>query len=78
MKPAFAKKTLEDGLKRIKCTTDMNALNECDVVIESIVENLDIKKKALGDLGKVMRPGTIVGSNTSSLSITELVCDVRV
>jgi 3-hydroxyacyl-CoA dehydrogenase len=72
MKPAFAKKTLEDGLKRIKCTTDMNALNECDVVIESIVENLDIKKKALGDLGKVMRPGTIVGSNTSSLSITEL------
>lgn len=72
MKPSFAEKTLKDGMKRIKTTTDINALKECDVVVESIVENVDIKKKVFNQLGNILQPGAILGSNTSSLSITEL------
>lgn len=72
MKPAFAEKTLKDGMKRIKTTTDINALKECDVVVESIVENLDIKKKVFEQLSNIMAPGSVLGSNTSSFSITEL------
>lgn len=74
MKPSFAEKTLKDGMKRIKTTTDINALKECDVVVESIVENVEIKKKVFGQLSNILSPGAIVGSNTSSLSISELVC----
>eukprot|EP00997_Jenningsia_sp_PLL12_P005934 NODE_2477_length_919_cov_96.335632_g2033_i0.p1 GENE.NODE_2477_length_919_cov_96.335632_g2033_i0~~NODE_2477_length_919_cov_96.335632_g2033_i0.p1 ORF type:complete len:237 (+),score=90.83 NODE_2477_length_919_cov_96.335632_g2033_i0:2-712(+) len=72
MKPAAARKILKEGLDRIKTTTDMNALQECDIVVESIVENIDIKRKVLGELGNIMRPGTVLGSNTSSLSITDM------
>jgi len=72
MKPSFAEKTLKDGMKRIKTTTDINALKECDVVVESIVENVEIKKKVFGQLSNILQPGAILGSNTSSLSITEL------
>lgn len=72
MKPSFAEKTLKDGMKRIKCTTDINALKDCDVVVESVVENMDVKKKVFEQLGNIMSPGAILGSNTSSFSINEL------
>lgn len=72
MKPSFAERTLKDGMKRIKTTTDINALKECDVVVESIVENMDIKKKVFNQLGGLLSPNAILGSNTSSFSITEL------
>lgn len=57
---------------RIKGTTDLKALADCDLVIEAIVENLDEKKKLFAELGKICKPTTIFASNTSSFPIIEM------
>ena len=53
-------------------TVDMKDLADVDFVIESVVENLDIKKQVYSELGKILRPEVIVATNTSSLPITEI------
>eukprot|EP00127_Corallochytrium_limacisporum_P001897 Clim_evm52s88 gene=Clim_evmTU52s88 len=56
-------------------TTNTNAedaIKGCDLLVEAIVENIDIKKKVFGSLDKVADPHTIFASNTSSLSIDEM------
>lgn len=57
---------------RLKGTTKLEDLADCDIIIEAIVENIDIKKEAYGILDKVCRKDAIFASNTSSLTITEL------
>jgi 3-hydroxybutyryl-CoA dehydrogenase len=59
-------------LSRLSGTTDFAAVKDCDLVIEAIVENLDEKVAAYTALEAVVKPSTIVVSNTSSLCITEL------
>src|ERR1051325_4698226 len=53
-------------------TTTFDQLGDCDLVIEAIVENLDEKKQTYAALERMVKPHTIVVSNTSSLCITEL------
>lgn len=53
-------------------TTDKNVLSDNDVIIEAIVENMDIKKKVFAELDAFCEEKTIIASNTSGLSITEL------
>ena len=74
MKPAAAEKTLKNSLARIQMTTDLNQLKKCEIVIESVVENMDIKKSLYSQLEKILDKETIMGTNTSSYSITDLVC----
>lgn len=62
----------EAVLSRISGTTDMNMAEDCDLIIEAAVENMDIKKQIFGELDKICKEGTILASNTSSLSITEI------
>lgn len=57
---------------RITGTTDLNLAANCDLVVEAAVENMDIKKKIFGELDQICKPETILASNTSSLSITEV------
>ena len=57
---------------RLKGTTRLEDLADCDIIVEAIVENIDIKKEAYGTLDKVCRKDAIFSSNTSSLTITEL------
>lgn len=57
---------------RLKGTTKLEDLADCDIIIEAIVENIDIKKEAYGTLDKVCKKDAIFSSNTSSLTITEL------
>jgi 3-hydroxybutyryl-CoA dehydrogenase len=57
---------------RIKGTTDVNDMNDCDLVIEAAVENLDLKKKIFGDMDKICPDRTILATNTSCLSITDM------
>lgn len=57
---------------RITGTTDLNLAANCDLVVEAAVENMDIKKKIFGELDEICKPETILASNTSSLSITEV------
>lgn len=53
-------------------TANMQDLAEVDFVIETVVENMDIKKQVYAQLGAVLKPEIIVATNTSSLSITEI------
>lgn len=52
--------------------TDLQGFSECDVVIEAIVEKIEIKKKVFGQLDSICPAHTILASNTSALSITEI------
>lgn len=59
-------------LSRITGTTDLDDLRDCDLVIEAIIENLDLKKELFGSLDRITRSEVILASNTSSVSITAL------
>ena len=54
---------------------DMEKLKDCDWIIEVIVENMDIKKKVFKNVEANWTPGAIVSSNTSGLSINEMVSE---
>ncbi|MEL7597303.1 MAG: 3-hydroxyacyl-CoA dehydrogenase NAD-binding domain-containing protein, partial [Clostridiaceae bacterium] len=62
----------EEILIRLTGTVDLNMAADCDLVIEAAIENMEIKKQIFGDLDKICKPETILASNTSSLSITEI------
>ena len=59
-------------LTRLTGTVDLNAAADCDLVVEAAVEIMDIKKQIFKDLDGICKPETILASNTSSLSITEV------
>jgi 3-hydroxybutyryl-CoA dehydrogenase len=63
---------MEEVLSRITGTIDMNLAEDCDLVVEAAVENMEIKKKIFAELDTICKPETILSSNTSSLSITEV------
>lgn len=54
----------------ISYNSDLKALSDCDLVIEAIIENLDIKKKLFAELENIVSNNCVLASNTSSLSIT--------
>ena len=60
------------ALGRIKTSTDMSAMKDCDLLIEAATENVDIKLKLFAQIEAVAKPGAIIASNTSSISITKL------
>jgi 3-hydroxybutyryl-CoA dehydrogenase len=57
---------------RLSGTTSFNELADCDIIIEAIIENLDEKRSTYRQLDQLCKPETIFASNTSSLSITEM------
>jgi 3-hydroxybutyryl-CoA dehydrogenase len=57
---------------RLKGTTKFEDLADCDIIIEAIIENLETKRDTYSQLDKLCKPETIFASNTSSLSITEM------
>ena len=59
-------------LERINYTTDMNELADVDLVIEAVPEHLDLKRSIFTELDKICGPETILATNTSSLSVTEI------
>jgi len=63
---------MEEILSRITGTTDMSLAADCDLVVEAAIENMEIKKQIFAELDKLCKPETILSSNTSSLSITEV------
>jgi 3-hydroxybutyryl-CoA dehydrogenase len=60
------------ALSRIVATTKMSALVETDFVIEAVIENLETKSKVFQAADAITRPGVILASNTSSISITKI------
>jgi 3-hydroxybutyryl-CoA dehydrogenase len=59
-------------LSRIQPTTEVSALAAADFAIEAVPEQLDLKLRVLKDVDAVLKPGVILASNTSSISITQL------
>ncbi len=57
---------------RLSGTTSFAELADCDIIIEAIIENLDEKRSTYKQLDELCKPETIFASNTSSLSITEM------
>jgi 3-hydroxybutyryl-CoA dehydrogenase len=60
------------AIGKIRTTTDLSGLADCDLVIEAATENMDLKLGLFEEIAKVSRPETIIASNTSSLSLTKL------
>lgn len=59
-------------LGNISGTANLSDIADVDFVIETVVENMDIKKDVYAKLGEILKPEVIVATNTSSLSITEI------
>lgn len=59
-------------IEKVNITHDIESLDDADFYIEAVAENMEIKKKVLSSLDKVLPIDAIVASNTSSVSITEL------
>jgi 3-hydroxybutyryl-CoA dehydrogenase len=60
------------ALGRIAGTLERGALEDCDFVIEAATERLEVKRQIFAELDRIARPGVILASNTSSISITKL------
>src|ERR1700676_3302330 len=57
---------------RLKGTTRKEDLADCDFVVEAVIENLDEKQKIFVSIDPIVKPSAIFASNTSSISITEI------
>lgn len=59
-------------LQRIKWTTDINEVKECDIIIEAVDEDLKLKQEIFKKLDSICPPDTIFVSNTSTLSLSKI------
>jgi len=72
MDEAQAAAHVSDVLGRIEGSLDRASVADCDLVVEAIVENLDVKKELFAELGALCKAETIFASNTSSFPIAEM------
>jgi 3-hydroxybutyryl-CoA dehydrogenase len=59
-------------LERITYSTDLNSLSAAELVIEAVPEHLELKRGLFAQLDKICPPDTVLATNTSSLSVTEI------
>ena len=67
-----SKEQVTDRLKLITSSTQMSDLGLCDIIIEAVYEDLDLKKKIFKELDKIARPFSILATNTSALDINQI------
>ena len=77
LQEAMERKILEPGqveeiMRRIQGTTDLSNAKDCDLVIESVFENIQLKKDVFEELDAVCDEKTVLATNTSSFSISEI------
>jgi len=77
LQEAVERKILEPGqveeiMRRIQGTTDLSDARDCDLVIESVFENIQLKKDIFEELDAVCDEKTVLATNTSSFSISEI------
>jgi 3-hydroxybutyryl-CoA dehydrogenase len=58
--------------ERVSATTLLDDLAECDLVIESVIEEMTVKRAIFNELDRVVRPGAVLATNTSTLSVIDL------
>ncbi|MDE0831347.1 MAG: 3-hydroxyacyl-CoA dehydrogenase NAD-binding domain-containing protein, partial [Vicinamibacterales bacterium] len=67
----------DSTMGRLSGSTSVDALADCDLIIEAIVENVDAKRAVFSEVEAVVGPDTVFCSNTSSVCITELAAATR-
>ena len=60
------------ALDRLTLTTDLEDLSGCDLVIEAVLEELDLKRGVFVELDRITRPDAVLATNTSALSVSEI------
>jgi len=73
----FSQEQIEDTLNHIKGTTNMEEVKDADIVIEAVFEDMNIKKDLFKKLDEICMDKTMLASNTSSYSITELASSIN-
>eukprot|EP01029_Cantina_marsupialis_P029542 TRINITY_DN781819_c0_g1_i1.p1 TRINITY_DN781819_c0_g1~~TRINITY_DN781819_c0_g1_i1.p1 ORF type:complete len:311 (-),score=120.95 TRINITY_DN781819_c0_g1_i1:230-1162(-) len=63
---------IEEVKSFITTTTDKKDLKDCDIVIEAVIENMDLKKSIIKEVAGILKPEGIIATNTSSLKVTEI------
>jgi len=71
-KERISQDKMNSTLENVETTIQNNDLNDCDIIIEAIIENVDIKKNLFVNLGKTIKKNAILASNTSSIPISIL------
>lgn len=67
----------EAALSRIKTTPSLKSFRDCDLIIETVIENLDVKKKLFTELDEICPKHAILATNTSSLSIIDMAMSTK-
>jgi 3-hydroxyacyl-CoA dehydrogenase len=63
---------VDERMKLFTGTLDLAALADCDLVIEAVFENMDVKHEVFGKLDKIVKQGAILATNTSALDIDQI------
>ena len=71
-KDRISQKDMDDIISNIGVTLDQGDLIDCDIIVEAIVEDVEIKKNLFSNLGNICNEKTILASNTSSIPIATL------
>jgi 3-hydroxybutyryl-CoA dehydrogenase len=67
----------DEAVSRLTLTTELDALADCDLVIEAIVEELEPKQELFAELDRICRSDAVLATNTSALSVTEIAAAAR-
>ena len=71
-KGRFKPEQVEQMMGILTPTLNLDDLADCDLIIEAVYENMDVKKDIFGKLDKIAKPGAILASNTSYLDVDEI------
>ncbi|HLO21192.1 MAG TPA: 3-hydroxyacyl-CoA dehydrogenase NAD-binding domain-containing protein [Sphingomicrobium sp.] len=67
---------VEKAMNYLQPTLDFAELADCDLIIEAVYENMDVKKEVFAKIDKIAKPGAILASNTSYLNIDEIAASI--
>jgi len=76
-KGRFPQEEVEARMDRFNGQLELSALAECDLVIEAVFEDMELKRKIFTELDRVMKKGAILATNTSALDIDEIAAMTR-
>src|SRR3546814_3608467 len=71
-KGRFKPEQVDQMMSLITPSLELDALADCDLIIEAVYENMDVKKEIFGKLDNIAKPGAILASHTSYLDVNEI------
>lgn len=73
----MTKSDMQRKLARITATTDWSGFERCEVAVEAVVENVDIKRQVLAEFEGIEKPGAVFATNTSTIPITQIAANAK-